>query len=95
MLPVAAGPRMAKWQMLAYTLVLWPVAVGPYFAGMAGWPYLVVAGVLSVLFTGYAIKVLRDPTDRSAKQMFGFSLIYLATLFAALLLGSLSLPSWV
>ncbi len=28
MLPVVAGPRETKKQMLLYTLVLWPVALG-------------------------------------------------------------------
>jgi protoheme IX farnesyltransferase len=41
--------------------------------------------VLSLLFTGTAIRVWRDPTDRSARQMFAFSLLYLFLVFALLL----------
>jgi protoheme IX farnesyltransferase len=85
MLPVVAGPRMTKWQMLAYTVILWPLAVAPYFLGLAGVIYLAAAAVLALLFTGFAIKVLRDETDRSAKRMFAFSILYLFLLFALLI----------
>src|SRR4051812_38850445 len=36
MLPVVAGPRETKRQMLLYTLVLWPATLAPYLLGMAG-----------------------------------------------------------
>jgi protoheme IX farnesyltransferase len=64
--------------------VLWPVALAPYFLGLASAIYGVTALVLSALFTLCALRVLRDPTDRAAKQMFGFSLLYLFLLFAVL-----------
>ena len=47
--------------------------------------YLGVATVLSLGFTALSLKVWRDATDRSAKQMFGFSLFYLSVLFALLI----------
>jgi heme o synthase len=84
MLPVVAGARETKKQMLLYTLVLWPVALAPYFLGLASAIYGATALVLSALFTLCALRVLRDPTDRAAKQMFGFSLLYLFLLFAVL-----------
>ncbi|MGH7061542.1 MAG: heme o synthase, partial [Stellaceae bacterium] len=86
MLPVVAGPRETKRQMLLYTLVLWPVVSTPWLLGLAGPVYAVAAGVLSLAFTGAAIRVWRDATDRSARQMFHFSLVYLALIFSVLLL---------
>jgi heme o synthase len=85
MLPVVAGERATKRQMLAYTIVLWPFALGPYLIGMAGPLYLVTSVVLSAGFTGYALAVWRDPTDRMAKRMFAFSIFYLFLLFALLI----------
>jgi protoheme IX farnesyltransferase len=85
MLPVVAGPSETKKQMLIYTIVLWPFAVAPYFLGLAGLVYLAVAILLSALFTGFAIKVRHDATDRTPKQMFGFSILYLLLLFALLI----------
>jgi protoheme IX farnesyltransferase len=86
MLPVVAGPQATKRQMLAYTLVLWPCALAPYLLDVAGAVYAVSALALSAAFTGLAVKVLRDPTHRSAKQMFGFSILYLFLLFALMLI---------
>ena len=88
MLPVVAGPRRTKLQMLLYTLVLVPVALAPTLLGAVGWLYGAVAVALSAGFIGHAIAVWRAPDDRrghaAAKRMFKFSLLYLAVLFAAL-----------
>jgi protoheme IX farnesyltransferase len=88
MLPVVAGPRATKLQMLVYTVVLVPVALAPTLLGAVGWLYGAVAVVLSAGFIGQAIAVWRAPDDRrghgAARRMFKFSLLYLAVLFAAL-----------
>jgi len=85
MLPVVAGARETKKQMLLYTLVLWPCALAPYLLGIAGAVYGAAALLLSALFTGFAVKVWFDEGERSAKQMFAFSILYLFLLFALLL----------
>ena len=85
MLPVVAGPRETKRQMLLYTLMLWPATAAPWLLGVAGPLYGLGAGVLSLLFTGSAIRVWRDPSDSSARQMFAFSLLYLFLVFTLLL----------
>jgi protoheme IX farnesyltransferase len=86
MLPVVAGVRETKKHMLAYTLVLWPVALAPALMGIAGWVYGAAALALSALFTAAAVRVWRDEGDRSAKDMFAFSILYLFLLFALLVL---------
>jgi protoheme IX farnesyltransferase len=85
MLPVVAGAPATKRQMLLYTIVLWPCALAPYLLGVAGAVYAGAALGLSAVFTGLAVKVWLDPTHRSARQMFGFSILYLFLLFALLL----------
>jgi protoheme IX farnesyltransferase len=90
MLPVVAGARETKRQMLLYTLVLWPVTAAPWLLGVAGPLYGVGAGGLSLLFTLFALRVWRDDSDpdgdqKSARQMFAFSLAYLFLIFALLL----------
>ena len=86
MLPVVAGAHETKKQMLAYTLVLWPVALAPTLIGIAGWLYGAAALLLSALFTLAAIRVWFDAGEKSAKQMFAFSILYLFLLFALLLI---------
>src|SRR5258708_11893847 len=56
MLPVVAGARETKRQMLLYTLMLWPAALMPWLLGLAGPGYGGCAGALSLLFTGSAIR---------------------------------------
>src|SRR5437763_3249057 len=88
MLPVVAGPRETKRQMLLYTLLLAPVALAPTLLGSVGWLYGAVALVMSLAFIAHGIAVWRAPDDRRghvvARRMFKFSLLYLAILFAAL-----------
>ena len=86
MMPVVAGPRETKKQMLLYTIVLWPIAVAPYFMGVAGLVYGVLAAVLSVCFTAFSVAVWFDKTDKWPKRMFAFSILYLTLLFAVLIL---------
>jgi heme o synthase len=90
MLPVVAGARETKRQMLVYTVVLWPAALAPWLLGIAGPVYGAGALLLSGIFTGSAILVCRDPTDGSARRMFAFSLLYLFLIFSLLLVDHAS-----
>jgi protoheme IX farnesyltransferase len=84
MLPVVAGPRTTKLQMLIYTLALLPVALAPWYLGMTGPVYGAVALALGLLFVAAAIAVWLDASDRSARRMFTYSIVYLFLLFAFL-----------
>jgi protoheme IX farnesyltransferase len=86
MLPVVSGPHETKRQILLYTLVLWPATTAPWLLGIAGNRYGVGALLLSAIFTGSAIRVWRDHTDRGARRMFAFSLLYLFLVFSLLLM---------
>jgi protoheme IX farnesyltransferase len=86
MLPVVAGARETKKQMMVYTVVLWPFAVAPFFLGLTGIVYLGLAVLLSLLFTLAAWRVWTDDGEVAAKRMFGFSILYLFLLFAGMLL---------
>ena len=88
MMSVVAGPRSTKWQMLAYTLLLFPFAVAPYFLGAAGPIYLAGSTILGLLFIAASVAVLRDKTDKSAKRMFGFSILYLFLIFGLLMIDA-------
>jgi protoheme IX farnesyltransferase len=85
MMPVVAGARETKKQMLLYTLVLWPIALAPAWLGLTGMVYGGLALVLSALFTLAAVRVWHDDGDASAKRMFGFSILYLFLLFAVMI----------
>ena len=92
MLPVVAGARHTRVQILLYTLVLAPVSVLPWVLGYAGPVYGLTAVALGLGFVLSAVLVLRDRQDAAgvsltndapARAAFRYSLAYLAILFAA------------
>lgn len=85
MLPVVEGPRATRRQILLYSFLLVPTTLVPFFIGLSGLFYEIVAGLLGAAFLAAAFRVWFDKTDRAARQMFGFSILYLFLLFAALL----------
>ncbi|MFY9288837.1 MAG: heme o synthase [Alphaproteobacteria bacterium] len=85
MLPVIAGERRTKIEMLIYTLLLLPLSIAPVFVGIGGTFYMVGALLLSGLFIVCAVRVLLDKTHKSARQMFGYSILYLFLLLGLLM----------
>lgn len=89
MLPVVAGKRETKRQILIYTVLLVPVTLAPYALGASGLLYAAAVMVLGFCFLALAVKVWFDATDKSAKQMFAFSILYLFLLFVMLIADNL------
>jgi protoheme IX farnesyltransferase len=85
MMTVVAGERKTKIQMLAYTLILLPITLSPYFFGFENFNYLIAASVLSGFFVFTSIRVLARDNLKYAKQMFGYSVFYLFALFLAIM----------
>jgi heme o synthase len=89
MLPVVAGEAATRRQILAYAVLLLPVAAAPWAVGGTAAIYGLAALALSLGFLALAARVgLRrsGPGDRMIpeKRLFGFSIVYLFALFAAL-----------
>ncbi|HET9670367.1 MAG TPA: heme o synthase [Casimicrobiaceae bacterium] len=85
MLPVTHGVRYTLVMIVLYTLALTGVTLMPYAVRMSGLLYLACAIVLGGIFIGYAVRLMRGYSDRLARAMFRFSIVYLAALFSALL----------
>jgi heme o synthase len=86
MMPVVAGERSTRAQVLAYTCVLVPATFLPMLIGTSGWFYGLAAAGLGAGMLGHALRVYRDNGVRSARGLFFFSILYLFLIFAALLL---------
>jgi heme o synthase len=86
MLPITHGVVLTRLHILMYTLVLVAVTTLPFVIRMAGVLYLVAALTLGAIFVGYAWKLYRSYSDKLARATFSYSIVYLAALFAALLI---------
>ncbi|TCT03461.1 heme o synthase [Aquabacter spiritensis] len=93
MLPVTAGPDETRRQILFYTLFLAPLGVAPALLGYAGLAYAAVSvlGGAGMIWLAFAVYRRRsgDGAVRAARQLFGFSILYLFVLFATLLVEAL------
>ncbi|HEX8873609.1 MAG TPA: heme o synthase [Nitrosospira sp.] len=86
MLPVTHGDKFTRLHVLLYTLILIAVTLMPYATQMSGLIYLIGAAVLDAIFLYYAVKIYVDYSDQLAKRTFRYSIVYLAALFAVLLI---------
>jgi protoheme IX farnesyltransferase len=85
MLPVTHGREFTQLHVLLYTLILAAASLMPFAYGMSGWLYLAAAAVLDGVFIAYAVRIYVDYSDALARRTFRYSIVYLAALFAALL----------
>ncbi|MFM8945073.1 MAG: heme o synthase [Actinomycetota bacterium] len=87
MLPVVRGSLATRRQILVYSVLLVATSLTLVPAARTGLLYLVPAVVLGVVFVARAIALWRDETT-DPMDLFRFSLVYLAALFAAVALDS-------
>jgi protoheme IX farnesyltransferase len=89
MLPVVAGAGATRTQILIYSLILAPLGMTPAVIGLGGALYAAIAAVLGGIFVVMAFDCYRkregEAADRAAKNLFGYSVLYLFLLFAVLL----------
>jgi protoheme IX farnesyltransferase len=85
MLPVTHGRKYTQLHVLLYTLILVACSLMPFVSGMSGWLYLTAALILGGFFIAYAVRIYVDYSDALARRTFRYSILYLAALFAALL----------
>jgi protoheme IX farnesyltransferase len=93
MLPVIAGAKETRKQIVIYTLLLVPLSLAPWFLGFSG---IVYAASAAILGAGFLVAVWRVATDLQdvsgvsltrdapARAAFKYSILYLFALFAAL-----------
>src|SRR5690606_14964683 len=96
MLPVVCGGQETRRQILIYSALLVPLGIAPAFIGLGGIVHLMASVALGAIFMALAVKVYRvregRAADHAAKELFGFSLLYLFLLFAVLLAERLLQP---
>ena len=90
MLPVTHGARYTRLHILLYTIALVATTLLPFAMRMSGWPYLIGAAILGGQFLRLSWSIWRAPdeatSDVLARRTFRYSILYLALLFAVLLI---------
>ena len=86
MLPVTHGSEFTRKCILLYTVLLAAITLLPFATHMSGLLYLVGAVILNVVFISYSFRLYMNYSDMLARQTFSYSIVYLAALFALLLI---------
>ncbi|MCI2429307.1 heme o synthase [Candidatus Acetothermia bacterium] len=89
-LPVVRGERATRRQSLLYALALLPISLLLFYPlGVVGWGYALGAGALGLGFIYVSWRNFAQPSIANSKQLFFYSMIYLALLFLVIMLSAL------
>ena len=97
MMPVVAGHRSTRRQILIYAVLLLPIALAPFLLGLTGWLYGLSALLLGGAFLLLSLRVAtfrnadNDADMQAERRLFKFSILYLFALFAAVVADRLIL----
>jgi protoheme IX farnesyltransferase len=94
MLPNVAGEPATKFQILLYSVILVGTTFLPVALHQSGWIYGAVAALTGLAFVYLAVRLYGAPDKLSmkkvARQLFTYSLSYLAVIFFALMVDHLA-----
>ncbi len=89
MLPVVAGERETRWQILVYSAMLVALSLLLTPLGAMGAIYLALAALLGAIFLRSAWEVWRRGDHAAIWGLYTYSLLYLALLFVAMVVDRL------
>lgn len=92
MMPVTHGAARTKREIFLYSFLLIASSFLPLYFSGAGMVYGVIAALLGANYLWHAWRVWRSDIPKDAMKLFGFSILYLFVLFAALLLDNYVSP---
>tara|TARA_Y100000590_G_scaffold20549_1_gene23966 strand:+ start:363 stop:1199 length:837 start_codon:yes stop_codon:yes gene_type:complete len=89
MLPITSGVKATKFNIFIYALILFPIAISPYFLKFSGVTYLIFATALSCYYIFISYRLLREKNSitekKLATKLFGYSILYLFMIFTLVL----------
>jgi len=90
MLPITSGIRTTKLNIFIYALILFPIAISPFFLNYYGLIYLILAAVLSGYYVFISYKLFKEKDSILEKtlaiKLFGYSILYLFMIFTSILI---------
>jgi protoheme IX farnesyltransferase len=98
MLPVVQPDGLSTViEALFYAVIMIPVSLAPYWLGMAGLPYAILATLLGLFYLGYTVRFGRilHATSETESRMFARDLLKVSVIYLPLLLTGLMLAATV
>ena len=93
MLPVIAGTKTTKINILAYALAMAPIIVAPYFFNFASLFYLTISSLMTGYYIFLCFSLFRAKnikiSNLIARKVFIYSIFYLFIIFLVLLIDNL------
>jgi len=90
MLPITSGIRTTKLNIFIYALILFPIAISPFFLNYYGLIYLILAAVLSGYYVFISYKLFKEKDSilekKLAIKLFSYSILYLFMIFVSILI---------
>ena len=90
MLPITSGVKTTKFNIFIYSLILFPIALSPYFLNFSGLIYLVFATMFSSYYVFISYCLLKEKKSvvekKLAVKLFAYSIIYLFMIFSFVLI---------
>ena len=92
MLPVIAGTKTTKTNILVYSFAMLPVVIAPYYFEFAGLLYLVSALVMTLYYNYLCLELFKakvtKTTNKIARKVFIYSIFYLFFIYLILLIDN-------
>jgi len=98
MLPVVQPDGLSTViEALVYAVIMIPVSLTPYWLGMAGMTYAILATILGLFYLGYTIRFSRilRATSETQSRMFARDLLKVSVIYLPLLLTGLMLAATI
>ena len=92
MLPVIAGTKTTKTNILVYSFAMLPVVIAPYYFEFASLLYLVTALVMTLYYNYLCLELFKAKTTKTAnkiaRRVFIYSIFYLFFVYLILLIDN-------
>ena len=90
MLPITSGIQATKFNIFIYSVILFPVALAPFFFNFSGLIYFIFSLILSGYYIFISYKLLKEKNPitekKLASKLFGYSILYLFIIFTSILI---------
>ncbi len=93
MLPVTSGIKKTKLNIFIYALILFPVALSPYFLNFSVLIYLIPSTIMSAYYIIISYQLLKEKNSvlekKLATKLFAYSILYLFMIFVFILIDKI------